>query len=457
MISTVLLLIVARAQAQPDELDRYIRAEMALNQIPGLSLAIVEDGRRLLRAWGVRSLVTSEPMTVDTPAELASVSKPLTAAAVALLARADMLDPDRPASEWLAELRGSRLERLTIRAILRQRTGLRRRHDRLVPCCGRPGDRDLKLAARALARAKPTGGSSPPFAYANSNYVLLAALVERISGTPFESFMQRELFLPLGMTRTTLDPVQAQRWGLAAEHERSWGRVRPRTMPGTGWLGASLVKSTARDMAEFLAAALEGRVAGIERPETLAPPYDAGWFVRGQGSLLVLEHSGDTWGANAAVVLVPARRLGVAVLANAGLQRALDLARAIAAWRLGATLPPARRPAWYLVADNWAMLFGALSLVTLAALVLLWRRTLGQLRRGQRIWALPPGVWERGRLLLLAAMTLYLLALGLRGFAFGSPTSPSSLRLCLSLLAVAAAAGMGTVTALGATRRNAQD
>lgn len=457
MVFPVAILLVTRAPAQQDELDRYVRAEMALNHMPGVAVAIVEGGRALLRAWGVRSLVTGEPMTVDTPVELASVSKPLTAAAVALLVRAGRLDEDRPVSEWLAELRGSRLGRVRVRAILRQRTGLRRRHDRMVPCCGRPGDRDLNLAARALARVRPTGGSSPPFAYANSNYVLLAALVERVAGAPFERFMEREVFLPLGMTRTTLDPGQAQRWGVAAAHERSWGRVRPRRMPDTGWLGASLVKSTARDMAAFLEAALAGRIAGIERPETLAPPYDAGWFVRRQESLIVLEHSGDTWGANAAVLLVPGRHLGVAVLINAGVQRALDLARAIAAWRLGRPFPPARRPAWYMVADNWAMLFGGLSLATLAALVPVWVRARGQLRRGERVWAPPSGAWERGRLLLLAAMALYLLALAVRGFAFGSSSSPPSLRLCLSVLALAAAAGLGTVSALGATVRRVQD
>ncbi|MCS7314755.1 MAG: serine hydrolase domain-containing protein [Bryobacterales bacterium] len=457
LLGLVPILIAVREPTRADELERYARAEMELNQIPGLAVAILERDRVLLRAWGVRDLLTGEPMTVDTPVELASVSKPLTAAAVARLIRAGRLDGDRPASEWLAELRGSRLERVTVRSLLRQRSGLRRRHDRTIPCCGRPGDRDLSLAAGRLARARPAGGASPPFAYANSNYVLLAALVERASGMRFQRFMEQEIFLPLGMSRTTADPAQARRWSLAGAHERSWGRVRARAAPEAGWLGASLVKSTARDMALFLEAALAGRVVGIERPETLVPPYDAGWFVRRQGNLLVLEHSGDTWGANAALLLAPERHLGVAVLVNAGVQRALEIARAIAAWRLGGRLPPPRRPAWYLVADNWAMLFGALSLATLAGLVTFWLRTHAQFRRGVRVWLLPHGVWERGRLLLLGAMTAYLLALAARGLMAGASSSPSSLRLCLAGLAVAAAAGLGTAAALGATARKSQN
>ncbi len=450
-------LLASSVLGQEDELDRFLRAEMELNEAPGVAVAIVEQGRIRLRAWGRRRLAAQEPMTVDTPVELASVSKPLTAVAVERLARAGKLDLDRPASEWLTELRGGPLAAVTVRALLRQRTGLRRRHDRSLPCCGRPGDRDLKLAARRLARAKPTGASPPPFAYANSNYVLLAALIERVSGEPFGQFMEREVFLPLGMTRTTLDPGRALQWGLAGMHERNWGRVVLRTATEAGWLGASFVKSTARDMAAFLEAALGGRVAGLERPERLAPPYDAGWFVRREGGLLVLEHSGDTWGANAALLLAPERRIGVAVLINAGVRRAMDLARAIALWRLGGSLPPPRRPPWHVVADNWAMFFAGLSLAVLAALALLWGRIRAELRRGERRWALPESLWERGRMVLLAAMAVYLLGLAARGVILAPYGSPPSLRIGLSALALAAAAGLGTVATLSATARRPQD
>jgi len=439
------------------EIEGYLQAEMALNRIPGLAVALVYRDRVELRAYGVRDRDSGEPMKPDTPVELASVSKPLTAVAVARLVGEGKLDPDRPVADWLPELRDAPVGRVSVRDLLRHRSGLRRRHDRLAPCCGRPGDRDLELAVRRLRGATPARWVAGRFSYANANYVLLAALIERVSGRPFSGFMEQEIARPLGMHRTTLSERQAQAWGLAASHERSWGRIRRRQAGEAGWLGASLVKATAPDMAAFLRAALEGRVDGIQQPGSLAPPYDAGWFIRREDGLLWLEHSGDTWGANSAILLIPEMQLAVAVLTNAGVQRALAIARGIARWVLYGAAPEAARPPWFQVADHWAMFFSGLSLVSLCLLGALWLRLRKGLRRGERQWRWPEGVWERGRLLLLLAMSAYLLALALRPAISALPGSPSSLRIGLAALALAAGAGLLTVVALAVLRRPAQD
>ena len=464
MRAAALVILLSAVSSQAAEIpsralaviERYVRAEMALNEIPGLTLAIVAGDHTELRAYGVKDLASGEPMRVDTPVELASVSKPLTAMAVARLARAGRLDPDRPLSDYLAELRGAPLGRVLVRDLVRHRSGLRRRHDRLAPCCGRPGDRDLNLAVRRLRSATPARWVAGRFSYANSNYLLLAALIERVSGQPFARFMEQEIFRTLGMDRTTLSEGQARAWGLAASHERSWGRIRRRPAGEAGWLGASLVKSTAPDMAAFARAALEGRVDGIEQPEGLVPPYDAGWFIRREDGLLVLEHSGDTWGANSAILLIPARQLGVAVLINAGVQRAMPIARGIARCLLYGSAPEPARPPWFQVADNWAMFFTGLSVLSLCALGTVWLRLRNALRRGERQWIWPQGVWERGRLLLLLAMSAYLLALALRPAVSAVPGSPSSLRVGLAALSLAASAGLLTVAGLAVLRRPPQ-
>jgi len=429
---------------------------MALNRIPGLAMALVYRDNTELRAYGVRDLESNEPMTVDTPVELASVSKPLTAVGVARLVREGKLVMDRPVSDWLPELQDGALGRVTARDLVRHASGLRRRDDWLVPCCGRPGDRDLTVALHSLRGVRPARWSRGRFTYANSNYVMLAALIERVSGVPFEDFMEREVFLPLGMTRTTVNEQRARAWGLAAPHERSLNRVVRRRVGDAGWLGASLVKSTAPDMAAFLRAALEGRVDGIERPGSLVPPYDAGWFVRREDGLLLLEHSGDTWGANSAILWVPGRRLGVAVLTNAGVQRAMAIARGVARCVLYGSAPVAERPQWFQVADNWAMVFGALSVGAFGGLGALWVRLYRQWRSGQRQRRWPEGAWERGRLILLAAMALYLLGLALRAVLVATPGSPSSLRVGLAALSLAAGAGLLTVAGLAVLRRTAQ-
>lgn len=441
------------------EIERYVREEMALNRMPGLALAVVCGEQVWLGAWGVRSLTTGAPMTVDTPAELASVSKPLTAVAVAQLIRAGRLDPDGQASAWLPALRDGPLAHVRIRDLLRHRSGLRRAHDRLAAAGDSGSAWELGAAVARLGRARPRHPPGASFAYANSNYLLLAAVVEAASGIPFARYLRERVFVPLGMSRTTLEPEPARDWGRAELHELAWGRVRPRAGSETGWLGASRVKSTARDLAAFLGAVLRGEPDALADAKALIPPYDAGWFVSPRapwaGGRLVLEHSGDIWGANAAVLVIPEARLGVAVLVNAGLNRAGDVARGVAVCALGQPAPRAARPHWARVADNWALIFAVGAGLTAVALAAYWVRLTREIRQRGRSLRAPESWWERGRLALLTAMAVYLLylAAGRPGGAATHP--PSSLRVALPALALAAAAALltGACSALLGPRR----
>ncbi len=442
-------------------IERYAREEMSLNRMPGLALAVVRGDQVLLRAFGVRSLRDGAPMRPDTPMELASVSKPLTAVAAAQLVRAGRLEWDQPASLWLPALRDSQLSRVTVRHLTRHRSGLRRAHDRLVSGADRPGEWDLGFAVERLSRARLWRPPGTFFAYANANYVLLAAVVEAAAGMPFDRYMETHVFAPLGMMRSTLDAVKARAWGAAELHELRWGRVRPAESTQSGWLGASLVKSTAQDMAVFLAAILRGEVEGLRPGQPLAPPYDAGWFVHqrvewAQGRP-ALEHSGDIWGANAALVVVPEADLGVAILINAGVNRALDVARAVASCVLGGAAPQPSRPHWTRVADNWAQIFAVVSALLLAYLAVYWARAAAQIRRRERVFRWPGSWWERGRLALLAAMASYLFGLGSARYLSAVARPPSSLRLAVTVLAWVAGTAFLTAAAASVWPARRQD
>ena len=83
-------------------IERHIREEMELNQIPGLALAIVHSGRVFYsQGFGVRDLSTGKAMSADTPVELASLSKSLTALAVLLLQAEGRIELASPLSRYL--------------------------------------------------------------------------------------------------------------------------------------------------------------------------------------------------------------------------------------------------------------------------------------------------------------------------------------------------------------------
>ena len=468
------LVVLCRPPALPAEcplrvefssLDHYLRAEIEINAIPGLSVAAVGCGEILFtRAYGVRSLATGEAMQPETLVDLASVSKPLTALAVLQLHEAGGLDLDSPVQTYLPEfhLQDAAAGRpITVRHLLLQTSGLTRRADPLVPCCGKPGESDLPLAVRRLAGARLNRPVGLSFQYANSNYVLPAAIVERVSGVSFPAYMESRVFAPLGMTRTTLDAAKAESWGMAAYHEQQWGRIRPSSSKAAGWPGASQVKSNVKDMARYAMAMLQGggnRFGSVIIPAALreshqGSPYGLGWFVVPRSAFLngarVLEHSGDIWGANAAVALAPERQLGVVILINAGVSRAGAIARGVLARLAGLPGPPPARRNWAESPDYWAICFVFVAGAIFCGLaVQLWRARI-QFRLGQRRFELRNRGLAVARTGLLLGMSVYLLyTVVLRSFPLAI-TPPATLKVSLEILGPVVALLLATAGILG--------
>ena len=221
-------------------IDRYVTAEMESNSIPGLSLAIVENGNvAYLQAYGVRNAESLEIMRVETPVELASLSKALTALAVLRLERDGLVERNSSVAVLLPDLNRAGWQRVTLRDLLRHRSGLRRRHDFLVPCCGQPGHLDLDGVARRLDGADLESPPGETFSYANSNYVLLAAVVQRVSGVPFPDYMREMIFEPLGMDRTTMDEGEAQTWAKPLRTSGNGGASESALRPS--WAGTEVL------------------------------------------------------------------------------------------------------------------------------------------------------------------------------------------------------------------------
>jgi len=456
--------------AEPDlaRLDRYVRAEMSLNGIPGAAVAVAAGGRTLaLRAYGVRSVATGEPMTADTPVELASVSKSFTALAAARLAEQGRLNFSLPVKRYLPRftLRGPEpADRITVRHLLQQTSGLTRYADRRLPCCGHPAGNDLSSAVERLREVRLRHAPGEKFRYANSNYVLLAAVIERISGAPFPEWMRKRIFEPLDMPRTTLLRREAEAWGLAAYHEQQWGRVKLSPSNFSGWFGASEIKSTAEDMARYLHALLDrgpdgwGRYVAERIPPEDPPPYHMGWFFHPDGEqfsgVFLWEHSGDVWGANSAAVLAPERNAGVAVLLNLGAHRASGIARGVLGLVRGRFEPEAEHADWRAIPDNWAVLFTAGGVVILAVAGFLIGRFARGWRRGERRFE-RPATGSLVRSLLLAGMSVYVLSL----IFFSSiplRSYPTTMQFARPFLAGSAAFLLLTTAVLGLASRTHQ-
>jgi CubicO group peptidase (beta-lactamase class C family) len=185
------------------QIGELVNQAIAEHRIPGAVVVIGHDGRVVFRqAYGERSLVpTREPMTVNTIFDMASLTKPLmTALAVMQLYQQGRIGLDEPVAKYLPEFAANGKGDITLRDLLTHYSGLPPDLPLTQPWDGR--GEAYKLAF-AIAPAGPPGVK---FVYSDINFVVLGALVERLSGMPLDVYAQRFIIAPLGLRHTRFLP-----------------------------------------------------------------------------------------------------------------------------------------------------------------------------------------------------------------------------------------------------------
>ncbi|MDO0927962.1 serine hydrolase domain-containing protein [Streptomyces sp. TG1A-8] len=300
------------------------------------------------------------PMTVDTPFDLASLTKLFTSAAAVQQIERGTLGIDARVGAFLPEFTGAR--GVTVRQLLTHTSGLRPE----LPLYDCPD----ATARHALLRAEAPIGEPGTHRYSDLNMLLLQFLLERITGRPLDVLIEDGITRPLGMSATAFGPCP----GAAAteDQRRPWAKAHRGMLRGVvhdenawalgGVAGHAGLFSTGRDLAVFCRALLAGgaygpaRVLGPDFVELmLTPPglgfaVDQPWFMGGLAGGGAAGHTGFT---GTSLVLDPATDTFLVLLANAVHPRrrppdsrpraaaASRLARAVrAAWQPGAFGPP---------------------------------------------------------------------------------------------------------------------
>ncbi|HKP30051.1 MAG TPA: serine hydrolase [Gemmatimonadales bacterium] len=197
--------------------DQIIPALMLKWGIPGGAVAVVKDGRLIYaRGYGYSDLETATPTAADALFRLASISKPITAAAALKLEEEGRLDLDTPAFSFRPDLteppgtaRDSRINGITVRQLLWHVGGW----DRDVS--GDPMFNPVGIA-QALGVPPPAGcegvmrfmlgrpldfAPGTKFAYSNFGYCVLGRVIEKVAGEPYNDYVQEKILTPLGITR----------------------------------------------------------------------------------------------------------------------------------------------------------------------------------------------------------------------------------------------------------------
>jgi D-alanyl-D-alanine carboxypeptidase len=197
----------AQADKITDEVDVYVKAQMEKQHIPGVSLAVVRDGKVVLaKGYGLANVELSVPATTDTVYELLSVSKEFTAAAILLLVEEGKVSLDETVPKYLPDSPAAWKD-VTVRHLLSHTSGITDYTDI------RPFFEMIRQDASPEELMKPVKERPLDFAsgtrwrYSNSNYYVLGMILERVSGKKYADFLEERIFHPLGMMATQVNDM----------------------------------------------------------------------------------------------------------------------------------------------------------------------------------------------------------------------------------------------------------
>ncbi|MEQ1564172.1 MAG: serine hydrolase [Myxococcota bacterium] len=323
---------------------------------PGVAISVQRDGEVLYRkGFGLADLEHDVPVTPGSVFHVASVSKQFTAFAALLLVAEGRLSLDDDVHRYLPELAVA--APITVRNLAQHTSGLRDIDELLRLSGAREGDPVSQAEAVALL-CRQVGTNFAPgstFEYSNSGFILLAEVVQRVSGLPFPQFAEERIFRPLGMTHTRFvdDPHT-----VVADKAWSYG-FRPggyhRLPVSHGLVGSTGLNTTVEDLARWTRN-FESPVVGdralldlLEQPGALTDgtplTYGLGLDRRTYRGEELLFHGGGDAGYRAYVVRIPSRRFSVVLTSNAEELNPLEVAHlAIDAFVLDGVVTPVDKP-----------------------------------------------------------------------------------------------------------------
>ncbi|SIN69555.1 CubicO group peptidase, beta-lactamase class C family [Singulisphaera sp. GP187] len=231
------LVVVATgiADARLESFDRLMTEFLTENKLPGAALAVARNGRLVYaRGFGLSDVEANTPVQPDSLFRIASISKPITAAAIMQLVERGRLKLDAPLVDLL-EVRHEgkpvppgdpRLKDVTVRHLLQHRGGWDRDLSFDPMFRSVKFARELGVKPPATSRQVITAMWSRPldfapgerYSYCNYGYCLLGRIIEKVSGMPYEAYVRTEILKPLA--------IDSMRIGKTLLEDRAPGEVR---------------------------------------------------------------------------------------------------------------------------------------------------------------------------------------------------------------------------------------
>jgi CubicO group peptidase (beta-lactamase class C family) len=308
-----------------DEVRSYV-ARLGTLGFSGVLVATRDGQPAVVATAGLADREAGHPWTPATVSTIGSITKQFTGAAVLRLAEEGLLAIADPIEKHFDGVPADKLG-ITLHQLLTHSSGI-------VDLEGvgdfDPVERDeyvRRILAQELAFAPGQG-----YEYSNAGYSLLGAVIEKLTGSSYESWLRRSLLAPHGLYETgyLLPEWGAGRLAQGYRDGELWGTVlgRPMAADGPYWAlrANGGIHSTAWDMVRWAQALLDGRVLTPESMERYWAPhvaeqgadsfYGYGWVVADLGGTRVITHNGGNGVFFADMAIVPAAGLVIVLMTN---------------------------------------------------------------------------------------------------------------------------------------------
>jgi CubicO group peptidase (beta-lactamase class C family) len=337
----------AQAQITSAELDEVAKRALTTFNVPGIAIAIVKDGKVIhSQGYGVRSVVSKQPVNEHTLFGIASNSKAFTASALAMLADEGKLTWDDKVVKYIPDFKMYNdyvTNEFTIRDLLTHRSGLGLGAGDLMIW---PGGSDFTKEdiIHNLRYLKPVSAFRTKFDYDNLLYMVAGEIIEKVSGKSWTDFVEQRIMQPLQMNNSAGTYVTLKDTSnIVMPHVpidsnlKVISRYKDRTLDAAGGIYSSVA-----DVSKWMLMQLNKGQYGATPtqlfskkqhaemwqmqtiiPTSTRPPYNThfsgyglGWFVADVKGQLQVSHTGGLEGMVTQVTLLPEMNLGIVVLTN---------------------------------------------------------------------------------------------------------------------------------------------
>ncbi len=339
----------ASAQMSPEAQQQVVSATETIlkdSGVPSASLGIVENGKIVYsHAFGLAHVQPPLQANADMAYPIGSISKQFTASAILLLQQQGKLSVDDPVSKYFPELTAA--SKVTIRNLLTHTSGYQdyAPQDYTIPAWKMPGD-PLKVVHEFAGKPLDFEPGTQ-WQYSNTNFVLAALIVQKVSGEPFAKFLRQNVLDRAHLSHVLNLNTEQDKLQVTGYMRNALAPVRPAALEGPGWYFGDA------DLAMPVASLLQWDLTFIDQ-SLLSPAsykqmetsfvlkdgtdshYGFGVGVRTILGQRAIEHSGEVGGFVAENIVFPEAHAAVAVLTNQEASGAAsEIAKAILPMILG--------------------------------------------------------------------------------------------------------------------------